>query len=202
MDLAILDYGVGNMYSISKLLDLMKLRWIMTSDSKEILKCRGLILPGVGGFKEAAERLKENSLDNTLREFNARGRFILGICLGMQLLFENSSEGGTANGLGFLEGEVVRIPEVLRVPHTGWNQVHHVGDCRILHRTASSEHYYFTHSYYAVPKDPTIVKAYCSYGVTIPAVVNKGKVYGVQFHPEKSGEKGIKLLNNIKEMLL
>lgn len=199
---AIIDYGVGNLYSLQKMLDFVGLEWVLTFDEQVIEQCDGLILPGVGAFGDAAEEISLKGLNDIIAAQAEKGKPILGICLGMQLLFESSTEGGFNRGLGLLKGEIVAIPSIVKVPHTGWNSIEKLDDCKLLAGIQAGENMYFVHSYYAIVKAPKTAKAFTDYGVQIPAVVNRDNIYGVQFHPEKSSKAGVKIMNNFKEMLV
>lgn len=194
---AIIDYGVGNLYSIQRMLEKVEVDWIYTCRRDEIFDCQGIILPGVGAFRDASEIIANTELSSIIKDFAAGGRVILGICLGMQLLFDSSTEGGSYSGLGLLKGRIVRLPNTVKVPHTGWNSIAIKRASALLKGMASGEHVYYTHSYYLESEDSEVVAAGTAYGVDIPAAVNRGNIYGVQFHPEKSGEIGKKIINNL-----
>lgn len=198
--IAIIDYGMGNLYSVSKALERMNTDYILSSDEKELAKADGYILPGVGSFKDAMSILNETGLTSFIQKVVEEGKPLLGICLGMQLLFEESIENGEAKGLAFLPGKVVRIPELangeqLKVPHMGWNNLNMKNDSPLL-AGLSSGYAYFVHSYYVDAADQDTLLATASYGVEVPAVVGRGNVYGTQFHPEKSSELGLAILEN------
>ncbi|MFZ5354534.1 MAG: imidazole glycerol phosphate synthase subunit HisH [Bacillota bacterium] len=199
---AIIDYGVGNIYSIQKLLEYLDISWVYSSDEAEILRCRGIILPGVGAYKDASEAVFRRKLDSTIRMFAASGKPVLGICLGMQLLFEGSCEGGEYKGLGLVRGMVKRLPSTVKVPHTGWNSIEGFSESGLLKGISVQQYVYYTHSYYAEGVPEENVTATTDYGVRIPAVICKENIYGAQFHPEKSGEVGKKMIMNFKEMLI
>jgi glutamine amidotransferase len=200
--IAIIDYGAGNIKSVSKALEKIGQESIVTSKADEINKCSGIILPGVGSFGIAMQNIKDLKLDQCIKANIDEGKLFLGICLGMQLLFDRSYEDGVWAGLGILGGEIIRFSDnTLKVPHMGWNRLQSTRQDPINNGIADGEYAYFVHSYYALPKDWHDVICYTDYGVQVPAVVRKNNVIGMQFHPEKSSETGIKLLKNfIKEV--
>ncbi|NNU92552.1 imidazole glycerol phosphate synthase subunit HisH [Geobacillus sp. NFOSA3] len=199
--IGIIDYGMGNLYSVSKALERLSYEYIISDDPKELKNAKGLILPGVGSFKDAMHILRETGLAKFVCEAVNEGTPLLGICLGMQLLFEESEENGLTEGLGLLSGRVVRIPGMTatgkryKVPHMGWNRLVFRHPSPLL-QNVEEGHVYFVHSYYVVTDDDDVVLASSFYNVEVPAVVGKGNVYGTQFHPEKSGEIGMKILQN------
>lgn len=191
--IAIIDYGIGNVFNVKNAVTPLMTDSILTNKSEEILSASHIILPGVGAFRDAIEALQAQNLVSVLNEAHEKGIPILGICLGMQLLYDKSFENGTFEGLGFLSGDIVRFPEpeVKRIPQIGWNTL--VENKNSLFSGVEGE-VYFVHSYYAKGLNEEIL-AYVDYdGVKVPAIVGKGKVYGMQFHPEKSAEVGRKLL--------
>ncbi|MFT4417160.1 imidazole glycerol phosphate synthase subunit HisH [Fredinandcohnia humi] len=199
--IGIIDYGMGNLYSVSKALERMNYNYVISSSPEELSKAKGLILPGVGSFKDAIEILNETGLAYFIKETVAAGTPLLGICLGMQLLFEESEENGISEGLGLLQGKIVKIPgvtssgETYKVPHMGWNELENRNPSPLL-EDVDGGHVYFVHSYYATTTDQDIVLASSIYNVEVPAVVGKGNVFGTQFHPEKSSELGLTILRN------
>ena len=198
--IAIIDYGMGNLYSVSKALERMNADYILTSDQEELAKADGYILPGVGSFKDAMEILNETGLTSFIQKVVSEGKPLLGICLGMQLLFDESIENGEAKGLSLLPGRVIRIPESnngesYKVPHMGWNNLMIKNESPLL-AGISSGYAYFVHSYYVDAADGDTLLATASYSVEVPAVVGRGNVYGTQFHPEKSSELGLAILEN------
>lgn len=204
--IGIIDYGMGNLYSVSKALERMNYEYVI-SDKPEILRqAKGLILPGVGSFKDAMAILTETGLASFIKEITNEGKPLLGICLGMQLLFEESEENGITNGLGLLSGRVTRFPgtaangDTYKVPHMGWNDLtfHHKSP---LLEGVEQGHVYFVHSYYVDTTDKEVVLASSSYDVDVPAVVGKGNVLGTQFHPEKSSEIGLAILQNYADIV-
>lgn len=195
--IAIIDYGVGNLYSLCSSLKYIGAECIVTSDIQEIKKADKLILPGVGAFGDAITKLRATGLDKVITEQAASGKDIMGICLGMQLLFERSYEYGVHEGLGLLRGEIVpmkeRISSALKVPHIGWNALSIKREGKLLRYVTEGECVYFVHSYYAEGCDESLL-ATAEYGRDITAAVEHGNVMGCQFHPEKSGKVGMNIL--------
>ena len=197
--IAVVDYGVGNLFSLSASLDYVGLDTKITSVEEEIRKADKIILPGVGAFKPAMDRLLQSGLKEVIDEEVKNGKPLLGICLGMQLLFERSHEYGIHEGLGYIKGEVIgmegRVRPETKVPQMGWNRLNIKKDNPILKYIKDGEYVYFVHSYFASGCDSAIV-ASVDYDVTVPAIVNCNNVYGTQFHPEKSSMTGLGLLKN------
>ncbi len=200
--IAIIDYDAGNIKSVEKALVYLGQDVVITSDREQILKADKVILPGVGAFGDAMENLRETGLDQVIREVAAKGTPFLGICLGLQLLFERSDEAPGVEGLGILEGEILRIPEKegLKIPHMGWNSLHLEHGGRLFEGLEENAYVYFVHSYYLKAKDEEIVKASTEYSVHIHASVEKDNVFACQFHPEKSSETGLHILKNFVEL--
>ena len=200
--IAIIDYDAGNIKSVEKALLYLGQEVKITSDPSEILSADKVILPGVGAFGDAMEKLKERHLDDVIRKVTEKGTPFLGICLGLQLLFERSDEAKGVEGLGILEGEICRIPacEGLKFPHMGWNSLHLEHNGRLFKNVDEQAYVYFVHSYYLKAKDENIVKASTEYGVHIHASVEKGNIFACQFHPEKSSEVGLQILKNFVEL--
>lgn len=199
---AIVDYGVGNLFSLLSSFGAIGEEAVVTSDPAEIEKADRIILPGVGAFADAMEKLRASGLDASLRRAAEKGTPILGICLGMQLLFEKSYEYGEHEGLGFIEGQVRPIPvtEGLKLPHMGWNALAFGEKKHALFRyLEEGDHVYFVHSYAAVGCDPYVI-ARTEYGGAVTAAVAKGNVLGCQFHPEKSGALGLRILKAFCEI--
>ncbi|MEH7383020.1 imidazole glycerol phosphate synthase subunit HisH [Bacillus sp. JJ1533] len=198
--IGIIDYGMGNLYSVSKALERMNYEYFISSSPDELSKAAGLILPGVGSFKDAMGILHEKGLVGFIKESVAIGTPLLGICLGMQLLFEESEENGLTQGLGFLKGKITKIPgrtasgETYKVPHMGWNDLTLINPSPLL-QNIEGGHVYFVHSYYASTTNENVI-ASSTYDVEVPAVVGKGNVFGTQFHPEKSSDLGLQILQN------
>lgn len=201
--ISIIDYGVGNLNSVYKALERLGFKAQITNDIDEINDSKAIILPGVGAFNDAMENLKQTGLIDCIKENVKGGKPILGICLGMQILYEKGFEDGKWDGLGFLKGEIVKFEDNLKVPHMGWNQLNinkDNSDNEILKYIDEGNYVYFVHSYYA-KSDFSEVLAYADYGVKVPGVVANKNVYGMQFHPEKSGETGLNLLKAFGEMI-
>ena len=196
--IALIDYDAGNMRSVEKALTYLGERPVITRKREEILKADRIILPGVGSFGDAMENLERFRLSEVLKEAAKRQIPLLGIWLGMQVLFEASEESPGVKGLGILDGQIVRIPkkERLKIPHMGWNSLSCAPDGTLFEGLPDHPYVYFVHSYYLKAKDPQIVKAMAEYGVMIHASVESGNVFGCQFHPEKSGETGLHILRN------
>lgn len=204
--IGIIDYGMGNLFSVSKALERIGIPYIISESPDELEQTKGVILPGVGAFKDATARLEEKGLDQFIHQYVESGRPLLGICLGMQLLFEESGENGSFKGLGLLKGRIVRIPDTdsdgsrLKVPHMGWNKLHFQQEAPVLHGIEDG-YVYFVHSYYADGVEETALLATADYGVKVPAVVGQGNVWGMQFHPEKSSATGMQLLTNFAKAM-
>ena len=200
--IAIIDYDAGNLRSVEKALLALGEDVLVTRDREKLLAADKVILPGVGNFGDAMEKLKSYGLVPVIHELAEMGKPFLGICLGLQLLFERSDEAPGVEGLGILKGEIVRIPdgEELKVPHIGWNSLHLQNDGRLFRNLTEEPYVYFVHSYYLKAEDPEIVKATTEYGVTIDASVEQGNVFACQFHPEKSSRVGLKILENFAKL--
>lgn len=194
--IAIIDYGAGNIFSVKNALDYLGLESRLVSDKESVISADAVILPGVGAFPAAMKKLEATGLVETIKEEASKKPF-LGICLGMQLIFEKGYEFEEYDGLGLIKGDVRKMeaPELI-IPHMGWNKLEKLNDCRLMNGIGDNEYVYFVHSYKAHCEDKDI-SAYCEYGGRVPALVHDGKfVYGAQFHPEKSGETGLKILKN------
>lgn len=200
--IAIIDYDAGNLKSVEKALLSMNEECIITRDAKEILSAEKVILPGVGAFGVAMDKLKSFELDKVIKEVADKGTPFLGICLGLQLLFEGSDENQGVEGLHILDGSIKRIPdkEGLKIPHMGWNSLKFPAEGRLFKGLPEDAYVYFVHSYYLKATEEEIVKATTNYSVNIHASVEKGNVFACQFHPEKSGEVGLQILRNFAKM--
>lgn len=198
--IAIVDYGAGNIFSVKNAMDYLGLSAELTSKAEDIRNADGIILPGVGAFPWAMNMLSQSGLVDVIKEEAVKKPF-LGICLGMQLIFSKGYEFEETNGLGLIDGEVkLMTPENLSIPHIGWNKLVINKECPLLNGLGDDEYVYFVHSYAAECSDNDIA-AYCEYGNKVTALVNRGTVYGAQFHPEKSGKTGLKILRNFAELI-
>ena len=200
--IAIIDYDAGNIRSVEKALKFLDQDVKITRDPEEILSAEKVILPGVGAFGDAMGKLKEYGLDQVIRKTAGKGTPFLGICLGLQLLFERSDEAPGVEGLGILKGEILRLPEKegYKIPHMGWNSLELIHNGRLFRDLPEDPYVYFVHSYYLKAADETIVKARTEYTTAIDASVEQGNVFACQFHPEKSSETGMKILKNFVEL--
>ena len=200
--IAIIDYDAGNIKSVEKALQKLGADVVITKDAETILNAEKVILPGVGAFGDAMANLNKYNLVTVIKQVVEKGIPFLGICLGLQLLFDRSDETSGVEGLGILKGEVLRIPdhEELKIPHMGWNSLHLQNDGRLFEGLSEDSYVYFVHSYYLKAEEPEIVKATAEYGVTIHASVEKGNVFACQFHPEKSSDVGLQILKNFVEL--
>jgi len=199
--IAIIDYGAGNIFSVKNALDYLGLENALVSDKEAVQNADAVILPGVGAFPAAMEKLAATGLIDTIKEEAAKKPF-LGICLGMQLIFEKGYEFGECDGLGLISGDVRKMeaPDLI-IPHMGWNKLEKLNDCPLLEGIGDDEYVYFVHSYKAHCDDKDIA-AFSEYGGKVPALVYNGKfVYGAQFHPEKSGDTGLKILRNFGNLI-
>lgn len=196
--IAIIDYDAGNLKSVQKALKYIGQESVITRDRKQLLSAEKVILPGVGAFGDAMDNLKKYELHKVIRQIVEEDTPLLGICLGLQLLFEASEESPGVEGLGLLEGEIVRIPDSpgLKIPHIGWNSLSLSGDGRLFEGMTPNPYVYFVHSYYLKAREESIVKATTDYSVNIHASVEKGNLFACQFHPEKSSETGLQILRN------
>lgn len=199
---AIIDYDAGNIKSVEKAVSLLGQEALLTRNREEILLADHVILPGVGAFGDAMEKLRGYGLVSVIRETADKGIPFLGICLGLQLMFESSEEAPGVAGLGLLPGKIVRIPdkEGLKIPHIGWNSLTFPNQGRLFQGIAEGAYVYFVHSYYLQADDPQIVKASTEYGTLIHASVERDNLFACQFHPEKSSETGLKILQNFLEV--
>ncbi len=200
--IAIIDYDAGNIKSVEKALLLLGQEAVVTGDKDTILAADKVVLPGVGAFGDAMGNLRRTGLDNVIRKVAEKGTPFLGICLGLQLLFERSDEAPGVDGLGILKGEILRIPdkEGLKIPHMGWNSLHLENDGRLFRGVEEGAYVYFVHSYYLKAAEESIVKASAEYSVHIHASVEKDNVFACQFHPEKSSDVGLSILKNFVEL--
>lgn len=200
--IAMIDYDAGNIKSVEKALQKLGADVVITKDQHEILSADKVILPGVGSFGDAMNNLKKYGLDEVIHQVVQKGTPFLGICLGLQLLFERSDESPEAVGLGILKGEILRIPDAegLKIPHMGWNSLHLQNNGRLFKGLKENDYVYFVHSYYLKAEEEEIVKATTNYSVNIHASVEKDNVFACQFHPEKSSDVGLQILKNFVEL--
>ena len=202
--IAIIDYGAGNIQSVYKALKFIGADCKVTSDKDEILNADGAILPGVGSFGDAMDTMTKRGIKDTIIEYTKSGKPFLGICLGLQLLFPESEETPGVKGLDIFKGTITKIPnqnKTLKIPHIGWNNISIKQKNGIFKDIEGEPYVYFVHSFYLKAQDKDIVAATTQYGVEIDAAVQKGNIIATQFHPEKSGEVGLKMLKNFVEMV-
>lgn len=197
--IAIIDYGAGNLGSVEKAFRSLDADVVVTADPEVILRADGVVLPGVGHFKDCMDKLKAAQVDEAIYRVIQNNRPFLGICVGLQMLFDSSEEGEEpVAGLGILKGKIkkFRLQESYKVPHMGWNQVHTVKKSPILKGIPTATYFYFVHSYYLEAESGKIVVGRTNYGLSFDAIVQRGNLFACQFHPEKSGHAGLKLLEN------
>lgn len=196
---AIIDYGVGNLFSLKSSFSAIGADAVVTSSKSELERAESIILPGVGAFCDAAKKLKDSGLEDTVISLAKAGKPLMGICLGMQLLFEKSYEYGEYRGLGLIKGEIrpieTVIPKGYKIPHIGWNSLEIQKPTPIFENVKNGEYVYFVHSYYAADCENSVT-AVSDYGAPLTASVQDGNIFGCQFHPEKSGETGLKILRS------
>ncbi|MGG0655143.1 imidazole glycerol phosphate synthase subunit HisH [Rummeliibacillus pycnus] len=201
MKIGVIDYGMGNLFSVEQAIKRLGCEVVISAEQKSLLQCDALILPGVGAFQDAMKKLQETGLESLFKEVIASKKPLLGICLGMQLLFQESEENGLWQGLGIFKGRIKQFSgkdsmgNSYRVPHMGWNDLQFTKLPNWLEQLPNERYVYFVHSYFATEMDAENLIAYAEYGdVKVPGIVQKGNVTGMQFHPEKSGECGVYLL--------
>ena len=200
--IAIIDYGMGNLKNVKKGFEKVGYKAQITSEAEEILAAEGVVLPGVGAFKDAMNNLKEADLIDVIKKVAAKDKPFLGICLGLQLLFTESEEFGLTSGLDLIEGRVIKFPDYLdlKVPQIGWNELNIKQETKLYEGLADEIYQYFVHSYYVVPQDKEVIASTTDYGIEFVSSIAKDNIYAVQFHPEKSSQQGLKILNNFGEL--
>ncbi len=198
--IAIVDYGMGNLRSVQKAFEKVGAAAHVIQSARDLQESDGIVLPGVGAFGQAMDNLQAAGWIEPLREACSAGVPFIGICLGMQLLFESSEEMGQHSGLGILEGDVRRFDGSLKVPQMGWNQIHIEKPSRLLRAVPDGSYAFFVHSFYCKPRDQSLVLATTEYGAAFASVIGRGNVFGAQFHPEKSQSVGLKMLENFAAM--
>ena len=200
---AIIDYGAGNILSVQKALDHIGCENIVSSDATVISSADGAILPGVGSFGDAMDNMTRRGLVGAVRDFTRSGKPFLGICLGLQILFDSSEESPEAEGLSVFPGKVARFPSDmgLKIPHIGWNSIQYDPKCPLFKGLSEEPYVYFVHSYYLRAQDESVVSATSDYGIKFHAAVWKGNVFATQFHPEKSGGVGMRILTNFVSLV-
>ena len=195
--IAIINYGVGNLRSVEKAFEAVSARALVTSDAGAIREADRIVLPGVGAFGECAQRLRDSGMDELVMEAAGMNKPVLGLCVGLQLMFDEGHEFGIHKGLGLMRGRVVRFPESgPRVPQIGWNQIENLKPHPLLEGFTEGTYFYFVHSYHVISEDVGDVIADTEYGIRYPSICARGSVSGVQFHPEKSQDAGLRLLAN------
>lgn len=205
--ITVIDYGMGNLKSVENALEYLNIDYKISKNIKDIKKATALILPGVGGFPNAIKNLREKELDLVIKERCKNGVPLLGICLGMQLLFDKSYEGGELKGLSLIEGEVLKLRGDIKVPHIAWNslefnELSNYKENPLLKGINKRDFVYYVHSFYGKVKDNKDLIAYSNYGENkVAGMVQRGNVFGTQFHPEKSGEVGLRIIKNFGEMI-
>jgi glutamine amidotransferase len=199
--IGIIDYGVGNLHSVQKGLESVGLTARIMADPAQVPKADGVVLPGVGAFADAMQNLRSTGMEAAVLATVERGIPLMGICVGMQLLFDESEEDGLHKGLGLVAGRVVRFPAGRKVPHMGWNQLRKVGNSPLLKGIPDLSYFYFVHSYYCAPEQADVSIGFCDYGVDFACAIHKENIWGLQFHPEKSSAMGLRILSNFGEML-
>ncbi len=200
--IGIIDYGAGNMKSVEKAFQYLGEETVVTGEEKILFDADKVILPGVGSFGAAMDNLRKSGLDQTIYKIVEKGTPLLGICLGLQMLFDSSEESPDIKGLSLLKGKILKIPnfEGLKIPHMGWNDLKYPNPSRLFADVRENPYVYFVHSYYLKAEDKSIVAARTEYGVEIDAAVESDNIFGCQFHPEKSSRIGMKLLDNFRKL--
>lgn len=201
MTIAVIDYGMGNLHSVQKACERVGLDAVVTAEEQVVRDADAVILPGVGAFSECMRNLSATGLIDPMLACIKAGKPFLGICLGLQLLFSRSHEDGLHEGLGVIDGEVLRLPDTVKVPHMGWNQVRYRQDCPLFEGIQQESNFYFVHSYYTKPNDSSVSAATVDYSIVFDCAVWQGNLFAVQFHPEKSGGHGLRMLANFGRLV-
>lgn len=199
--ITIIDYGAGNLFSVRRALEYFSAKVQISNDSEGILRSAGIILPGVGAFGAGMALLEKKGLRDIILEATKKGIPLLGVCLGLQLLFEESEESPGVKGLGIIKGKVKRLPGNLPLPHIGWNQLRITKESVIFKDIKQDSFFYFVHSYYAEPYEKDSIYGITEYGIEFPSVIVQDNIFAVQFHPEKSGFGGLKIYRNFLRMV-
>lgn len=198
--IAIIDYGMGNLASVANAFAKLGLEAAVVSDPDKVLQAERVVLPGVGAFADAIKSLRKTGMDQVIHETVTREIPLLGVCLGLQLLFTSSEENGHHQGLDIIKGQVVKLPPVYKIPHMGWNEARPSSSSRLFAGVLPGSYFYFVHSYYVIPQDSSWIAATTDYGLDFTCAVEKGNVFATQFHPEKSGNAGLKILKNFGDI--
>jgi glutamine amidotransferase len=200
--ITVVDYGVGNLHSVAKAMEKVGAQVQVTNNWRDVDKADGVVLPGVGAFKDSMDAMHRSELAKAITGFIASGKPFLGVCVGLQMLFSESEEFGISKGLGVFPGRVVKFDQKLKVPHMGWNQIQiKKGSNPLLQGIQEGEYFYFVHSYYVVPEQTSLIAAQSAYGVDFTCMVWDKNVFGTQFHPEKSQTAGLKVYENFKNLV-
>tara|TARA_B100001142_G_scaffold329235_1_gene391808 strand:- start:2829 stop:3452 length:624 start_codon:yes stop_codon:yes gene_type:complete len=196
LKITIIDYGAGNVRNVFRAIDQLGIKPIISADPKDILSSDGVILPGVGAAQDTMNYLNEKNLIEPIKQYINAKNYFLGVCMGLQALFDYSLEGGRQQCLGIIPGKIVRFPDDLVVPHMGWNQINIIKKHKLIDGISDKEYFYFVHSFYPEPSSKEVVIATSKYGNNFPSIVAQNNVYATQFHPEKSGEVGLRIYHN------
>jgi len=201
--IAVVDYGMGNIRSVSKALEYVGAQIKITQSPEDIKKAKAIVLPGVGAFRDCMQNLTNLGVLSTVKEEILKGKPYFGICLGMQILFTESEEFGLCKGLDIFKGRVVRfsLPKEYKIPHMGWNTVRFKRKSKLLEEIPDSSYFYFVHSYYVVPEDSNVVAGVTDYGIDFTSMIIYENIFATQFHPEKSQKMGLKLLENFLKLV-